>query len=67
MNISEFDRKYTSLSGNKLDLLLLAGQLMIQNLADSNRVDRTLRRLAVFMGIPEDKFHMHITYTTSIR
>ncbi len=54
----------TDLLGRKLDLLLFTGQLLIQSLADSNRVDRNLRRVAVFMGIPEDKFHMHITYTT---
>ncbi|MDR2037055.1 MAG: threonine/serine exporter family protein [Bacteroidales bacterium] len=52
------------LLGKKLDLLLLTGQLLIQSLADSNRVDRNLRRIAVFMGIPEDRFHMHIMYTT---
>ncbi len=53
-----------NLLGKKLDLLLFTGQLLIQSLADSNRIDRNLRRVAVFMGIPADKFHMHITYTT---
>lgn len=52
------------LLGKKLDLLLDTGQLLIQSLADSNRIDRNLRRVAVFMGIPSDRFHMHINYTT---
>ncbi len=58
------DNNHIDLLGKKLDLLLFTGQLLIQSLADSNRVDRNLRRVAVFMGIPENKFHMHITYTT---
>jgi uncharacterized membrane protein YjjP (DUF1212 family) len=58
------ERNDASLLGKKLDLLLFTGQLLIQSLADSNRIDRNLRRVAVFMGIPESKFHMHITYTT---
>jgi uncharacterized membrane protein YjjP (DUF1212 family) len=48
----------------KLDLMLRTGRLLIQSLADSNRIDRNMRRIAVYMGIPSDKFHMHITYTT---
>ncbi len=48
----------------KLDLLLQTGQLLIQSLADSNRIDRNMRRVAVYMGIPPDRFHMHINYTT---
>jgi uncharacterized membrane protein YjjP (DUF1212 family) len=50
--------------GRKLDLMLRTGKLLIQSLADSNRIDRNMRRIAVYMGIPADKFHMHITYTT---
>jgi uncharacterized membrane protein YjjP (DUF1212 family) len=61
---SQSEKNDASLLGKKLDLLLFTGQLLIQSLADSNRVDSNLRRVAVFMGIPVDKFHMHITYTT---
>ncbi|MCL1936924.1 MAG: threonine/serine exporter family protein [Candidatus Azobacteroides sp.] len=50
--------------GRKLDLMLRTGKLLIQSLADSNRIDRNMRRIAVYMGIPSDQFHMHITYTT---
>ncbi len=50
--------------GRKAELLLKTGQLLIQCLANSNRVDRNLRRVARFMGIPDSSFHMHITYTT---
>ncbi len=50
--------------GKKLDLLLRTGQLLIQSLADSNRVTRNLLRVATFMGIPSDKFQMYINYTT---
>ncbi len=48
----------------KMDLLLRTGQMLMQSGADSNRIDRNLRRIAAYMGISADKFHMHITYTT---
>ena len=52
--------------GKKLDLLLYTGALLIKCLADSNRIDRNVRRAAMYMGIPQDKFNMHITYTSLI-
>lgn len=48
----------------KVDLLLRTGQLLMQNGADSNRIDRNLRRVTQFLKIPPDKMHMHINYTT---
>lgn len=52
------------LLSRKLALLLRTGKMLIENLADSNRIDRNIRRAVLFMGIPEDRFHMHISYTT---
>ncbi len=60
----ELDNHESGLLGRKLDLLLRTGKLLMQSLADSNRIDRNMRRIAVYMGIPADKFHMHINYTT---
>lgn len=48
----------------KIDLLLHTGQLLMQNGADSNRIDRNMRRVAEFLEIPPDRFHMHVNYTT---
>ena len=48
----------------KIDLLLRTGQLLMQNGADSNRIDRNMRRVAEFLEIPAGRFHMHINYTT---
>ncbi|MDR2883860.1 MAG: threonine/serine exporter family protein [Deferribacteraceae bacterium] len=55
-----------ALLGKKLDLLLFTGKLLMQCSADSNRIDRNLRRAAASMGIPADKFNMHINFTTLI-
>lgn len=60
----ELENPKSDILGRKLDLMLRTGKLLIQSLADSNRIDRNMRRIAVYMGIPVDKFHMHITYTT---
>lgn len=48
----------------KITLLLKTGQLLIESMADSNRIDRNMRRVVLLMNIPADKFHMHLSYTT---
>ncbi|MDW7694967.1 threonine/serine exporter family protein [Flammeovirgaceae bacterium SG7u.111] len=48
----------------KIDLLLWTGQLLLQSGADSNRIDRNIRRVAAFMGLSPEKLHLHITFTT---
>lgn len=50
--------------GYKLHLLLHTGQLLMESGADTNRIARDMTRAAAFMGIPEEKIHMHIMYTT---
>ena len=50
--------------GYKLHLLLHTGQLLMESGADTNRIVRDMMRAAAFMGIPEDKIHLHIMYTT---
>jgi len=62
-DLIEKEKREQSLA-RKLDLLLRTGQMLLQNGADSNRIDRNLRRVVLFLGIDEDKFHLHITYTT---
>ena len=38
----------------KLDLLLRTGKLLMESAADTNRIERNMKRVAAFMGIPED-------------
>ncbi|WP_196599256.1 threonine/serine exporter family protein [Pectinatus frisingensis] len=48
----------------KLTLILKTGQILMENAADTNRITRTMKRVAAFMRINLDAFHIHITYTT---
>lgn len=48
----------------KIDLILRTGQLLMGSGADTNRITRTMKRTAAFMGIEEKNMHIHITYTT---
>lgn len=48
----------------RVDLMLWTAQLLMQSGADSNRIERNLRRVTRFMGIPLSQMHMHINYTT---
>ncbi|MBR6012687.1 MAG: threonine/serine exporter family protein [Selenomonadaceae bacterium] len=48
----------------KADLILTTAQLLMENGATADRIFRDTKRVAAFMGIPEEKFHFHIMYTT---
>ncbi len=50
----------------KLHLLLRTGQLLVESAADTNRVYRNMRRVAAYLGIPEDKLHIDIRWTMLI-
>ena len=50
--------------GQKVEMILSVGQLLMENGADSDRIVRVTKRVAAFMGIAEEKFHLHIMYTT---
>lgn len=46
----------------KLDLLLRTGQLLMESSADTSRIIRNMDRTAAYLGLPEKKLHIHITY-----
>lgn len=50
--------------GQKAELLLTVGQLLMENGADTPQIVRDMKRVAAYMGIPAEKFHLHIMYTT---
>ncbi|MFR9584499.1 MAG: threonine/serine exporter family protein [Rikenellaceae bacterium] len=56
----------TLLLRRKLHLLLRVGKLLIESATDTNRVDRNMKRVAAFLGIPEDKLHIDIRWTMLI-
>lgn len=47
----------------KLDLLLRTGKLLMESAADTNRIERNMKRVAAYLGIPEDKLHIDIRWT----
>ena len=49
--------------GQKAELLLSVGQLLMENGADTGQIVRDMKRVAAYMGIPAEKFHLHIMYT----
>lgn len=55
--------KESLLMKRKLDLLLRTGKLLVESAADTNRIVRNMKRVAAFLGIPEDKLHIHVNYT----
>lgn len=50
--------------GQKTEILLSVGQLLMENGADTAQIFRDMKRVAAYMGIPAEKFHLHIMYTT---
>ena len=49
--------------GRRVDLLLRTGQLLIESAADTNRVVRNMKRVAAYLGLPEEKLHIDVSYT----
>lgn len=50
--------------GQKAELILTVGQLLMENGADTAQIVRDMKRVAAYMGIPAEKFHLHIMFTT---
>ena len=48
----------------KMNLLLKTGELLVRSGADTSRITRNMLRAASYMGIPKNRIHYHITYTT---
>lgn len=48
----------------KMHLILKTGQILIESGADTDRTTRDMRRVAAFLGIPPEKMHLHVMYTT---
>ena len=51
----------------KMNLLLKTGELLVRSGADTSRITRNMLRAASYMGIPKNRIHYHITYTTLCR
>ena len=47
---------------HKLDLLLRTGQLLVESAADTNRIMRTMKRTAAFLGLPEEHLHIYVQF-----
>ncbi len=60
----EFLREAFAEIGQKAELLLTVGQLLMENGADTSQIVRDMKRVAAYMGIDAEKFHLHIMYTT---
>ena len=65
MNTTEqlLKRPYAAID-QKMHLLLKTGQLLMESGADSDRTVRDMMRTADFLGIPHERIHMHVMYTT---
>ena len=50
----------------KLDLLLRTGKMLMESAADTNRIERNMKRVAAYLGIPEEKLHIDIRWTMLI-
>ena len=57
------EQEETLLLRRKLDLLLRTGKLLVESAADTNRVVRNMKRVAAYLGLPEEKLHIDVSYT----
>ena len=50
----------------KLDLLLRTGKLLMESAADTNRIERNMKRVAAYLGIPEEKLHISVKISNAV-
>ena len=56
-------KAHDQLLHRRVDLLLRTGKLLVESLADTNRVVRNMKRTAAYLGIPEEKLHINVSFT----
>ncbi len=56
------DRNAEQLLRHKLDLLLRTGKLLVESAADTNRIMRNMKRVAAYLGLPEEHLHIYVNY-----
>lgn len=58
------EHQYTpeELIRHKLDLLLRTGCMLMESLADTARITRTMKRAEAYLGLPENNIHAYISY-----
>lgn len=47
---------------HKLDLLLRTGCILVENAADTSRIIRTMKRVAMYLCIPIENLHIYVNY-----
>lgn len=56
-------KAHDQLLHRRVDLLLRTGKLLVESLADTNRIVRNMKRTAAYLGIPEEKLHINVSFT----
>lgn len=46
----------------RIDLLVRTGQLLVESMANTSRITRDMKRVAAYLGIPEDKLHIYVNF-----
>lgn len=46
----------------RVDLLLRTGQILVASMANTDRIMRNMKRVAAFLGIPEEKLHIYVNF-----
>lgn len=62
--ISSEMNEQNSLLARKIQIILSVGALIMENSGDTDRIIRSMKRAAYYVGLPEESLNIHITYTT---
>ena len=60
-------KAHDQLLHRRVDLLLRTGKLLVESLADTNRIVRNMKRTAAYLGIPEEKLQCQLHYADGER
>lgn len=62
LDMTEQDYTPKQLIRHKLDLLLRTGCALMESMADTARILRTLKRAEAYLGLPEENIHIYVNF-----
>lgn len=60
---SEISAKaHEQLLHRRVDLLLRTGKILVESMANTDRIMRNMKRVAAYLGIPDEKLHLYVNF-----
>ena len=55
-------KAHEQLLHRRVDLLLRTGKILVESMANTDRIMRNMKRVAAYLGIPDEKLHLYVNF-----